>query len=81
MDYAERQRCGERAFIDFIESAVNQVLVKRSVKRQEMQWTKKGARLLVQARTKGLNEDWEECFRQQYPGSRSLPAEPLPMTA
>ena len=46
-----------------------------------MQRTKKGAYLLVQARTKVLNEDWEECFRQQYPGFRLVPAEPLPMAA
>ncbi|OGX88480.1 hypothetical protein BEN47_19935 [Hymenobacter lapidarius] len=59
-----------------MESAVNQVLAKRMVKRQQMQWTKKGAHLLVQARTKVLNEEWEDCFRQQYPGFRSVPAAP-----
>ena len=64
-----------------MESAVNQVLAKRMVKRQQMQWTKKGAHLLVQARTKVLNEEWEDCFRQQYPGFRSVPAEPIPMAA
>ncbi len=47
---------------------------KRRVKRQQRQWTKKGAHLLVQACTKVLNEEWEECFRQQYPGFRPLPA-------
>ena len=64
-----------------MESVVNQVLAKRMVKRQQMQWTKKGAHLLVQARTKVLNEEWEDCFRQQYPGFRSVPAEPLQMAA
>ena len=81
VDYAERQRYGERVSTGFVESAVNQVLAKRMVKRQQMQWTKKGAHLLVQARTKVLNEDWEDCFRQQYPGFRPLPAEPLSMAA
>ena len=81
VDYAERHRYGERVSTGFVESAVNQVLAKRMVKRQQMQWTKKGAHLLVQARTKVLNEDWEACFRQQYPGFRPLPAEPLPMAA
>lgn len=51
------------------------------VKRQQMQWTKKGAHLLVQARTKVLNEEWEACFRQQYPEFRSVPAEAPPMAA
>lgn len=57
------------------------LLAKRMVKRQQMQWTKKGAHLLVQARTKVLKEEWEDCFRQHYPGFRPLPAEPLPMAA
>jgi len=64
-----------------VESAVNQVLARRLVKRQQMQWAKKGAHLLVQARTKVLNEDWEDCFRQQYPGLRPLSSKLLPMAA
>ena len=66
VDYAERHRYGERVSTGFVESAVSQVLAKRLVKRQQMQWTKKGAQLLVQARTKVLNEDWEACFLQQW---------------
>ncbi|GAA4020302.1 hypothetical protein GCM10022408_37830 [Hymenobacter fastidiosus] len=81
VDYAERHRYGERVSTGFVESVVNQVLAKRMVKRQQMQWTKKGAHLLVQARTKVLNEEWEDCFRQQYPGFRSVPAEPMQMAA
>ena len=81
VDYSERHHYGERVSTGFVESAVNQVLSKRMVKRQQMQWTKKGAHLLVQARTKVLNEEWEDCFRQQYPGFRSVPAEPLAMAA
>ena len=81
VDYAERHRYGERVSTGFVESAVNQVLAKRMVKRQQMQWTKKGAHLLVQARTKVLNEEWEACFRQQYPGFRSVPAEPMQTAA
>lgn len=81
MYHAERHRYGERVSTGFVESAVNEVLVKRLVKRQQMQWTKKGAHLLVQARTKVLNEEWEDCFRQQRPGFRQLPAEALPMAA
>lgn len=81
VDYSERQRYGERVSTGFVESAVNQVLAKRMVKRQQMQWTRKGAHLLVQARTKVLNEEWEDCFRQQYPGFRPLSAEPLAMAA
>lgn len=45
-----------RVSTGFVEPTVNQVLAKRLVKRQQMQWTRKGAYLLVQARTKVLNE-------------------------
>ena len=85
VDYAERHRSGERVSTGFVESVVNQLLAKclakRMVKRQQMQWTRQGAHLLVQARPEVHNEDWEDCFRQQYPGFRPLPAEPLPMAA
>ena len=81
VDYSERHHDGERVSTGFVESAVNQVLAKRMVKRQQMQWTKKGAHLLVQARTKVLNEEWEDYFRQQYPGFRSLPTESMPMAS
>lgn len=81
MDHTERHRYGERVSTGFVESAVNQVLAKRMVKRQQMQWTKKGAHLLVQVRTKVLNGDWEDYFRQQYPGLRPVPSEPLAMAA
>ena len=57
MAYAERRRYGERVSTSFVESAVDPVLAKRLVKRQQMQWTKKGAHLLVQARTRVLNEE------------------------
>ena len=43
---------------------MNQVLSKCLVKRQQMQWTRKGAYLLVQARTKVLDEEWENYLRQ-----------------
>lgn len=46
VDDTERHRYGERVSTDFVESAVNQVLAKRLVKRQQMQWTKKGTPLL-----------------------------------
>ena len=34
----------------------------------------------VPARTKVLNQEWEDCFRQWYPGFRLLPVEPLLIT-
>jgi hypothetical protein len=36
-----------------------------------MQWTPRGAHLLLQTRTKVLNGDLEESFRRWYPAFRS----------
>ncbi|MBV9036972.1 MAG: ISKra4 family transposase [Acidobacteriaceae bacterium] len=69
-NYGERYRHGEKIASGFVESAVNQVVSKRMVKRQQMQWTQRGAHLLLQIRTRVLNEEWEDTFRRWYPGFR-----------
>ena len=40
------------------------------VKQQQMQWTQRGAHLLLQIRTHVLNEEWEDIFRRWYPSFR-----------
>jgi hypothetical protein len=50
-----------------VESAVNQVVSKRMVKKQQMRWTPRGAHLLLQVRTRVLNDDLGEVFRRWYP--------------
>ena len=69
----ERYRHSERISTGFVESTVNQVISKRFCKRQQMQWTPRGAHLLLQIRTRVLNGDWEATFREWYPGFRSSP--------
>jgi hypothetical protein len=69
-NYGERYRHGEKIASGFVESAVNQVISKRMVKHQQMQWTQRGAHLLLQIRTRVLNEEWEDTFRRWYPGFR-----------
>jgi hypothetical protein len=70
VNYGERYRHGERISTGFVESTVSQVVSKRMVKQQQMQWTKKGAHLLLQVRTQVLNDDWEATLRAWYPGFR-----------
>ena len=72
-NYGERWRNEEAIATGFVESAVNQVVSKRFVKKQQMQWTKKGAHLLLQTRTQVLDERLETTFRGWYPDFR--PAE------
>jgi len=43
------------------------VVSKRFVKKQAMQWSPRGAHLLLQTRTKVLNDELEDSFRQWYP--------------
>ena len=55
-----------------MESAVNQIVSKRFAKKQQMQWTKKSAHLVLQMRTQVLDERLEETFRDWYPGQNPL---------
>jgi hypothetical protein len=56
-NYGDRYRNGETISSAFVESTVNQVVSKRFVKKQQMRWTKRGAHLLLQVRTRTLNND------------------------
>ena len=50
-----------------MESAVNQVVSKRFVKKQQMRWTEAGAHLLLQIRVQVLNGDWRAALSRWYP--------------
>jgi hypothetical protein len=69
-NYGERYRNGEKIASGFVESAVNQVVSKRMVKKQQMGWSQRGAHLLLQIRTRVLDEEWENTFRGWYPAFR-----------
>jgi hypothetical protein len=43
--------------LPLVESTVNQVVSRRMVKKQQMQWTKRGAHPLLQIRTRVLNDE------------------------
>jgi hypothetical protein len=46
---------------------VNQVVSMRFCKRQQRQWTKRAAHLLLQMRVKTLNHELRAVFRHWYP--------------
>jgi hypothetical protein len=75
-NYGERYRYEERISTGFVESTVNQVISKRFCKRQQMQWTKRGAHLLLQTRVKTLNQELRAVFQRWYPALQ-LEEEPL----
>jgi hypothetical protein len=68
INYGERFRAGERISSSLAESTVNAVISKRFAKRQQMQWTKRGAHLLLQTRTRTLDGTLRPLFEKWYPG-------------
>lgn len=67
-NYGERYRAGEVISSAFVESTVNQVVSKRMVKKQQMRWSSRGAHLLLQIRTRVLNDTLADDFHRWYPG-------------
>jgi hypothetical protein len=67
-NYGDRYRHGEIISTAFVESAVNQVVSKRFVKKQQMRWSERGAHLLLQIRTRVLNDELRDTFSRWYPG-------------
>src|SRR5260221_11503446 len=75
-NFGERRRQGETISTAFVESTINQEVSRRFVKKQQMQWTLRGAHLLLQTRTKVLNNELEGLFRRWYPQFRAQAAVP-----
>jgi hypothetical protein len=69
-NYAERRRYGKRVSTGFVESTVNKVVGKRFCKRQQMRWSKTGAHLMLQTRTRTLDGTLRSKFEQWYPGMK-----------
>lgn len=69
--YGERYHVGERISTGFTESAVNHVVNKRFSKKQQIRWSKSGAHLLLQTRTRVLSGDLEKTFERWCPGSKT----------
>jgi hypothetical protein len=61
----------EKISTAFAESAVNQVVRKRMVEKQQMRWGESGAHNLLQVRTKVLNDQLRETFVSWYPGMQT----------
>lgn len=70
-NFGERYRQGDTISTAFVESTINQVVSKRFVKKQQMQWSPKDAHFLLQTCTKVLDGDLESVFRGWYPQFRS----------
>lgn len=70
-NYGEKYRFGETITTSFVESAVNQVIAKRMVKKQQMQWSLQGAHDLLQTRTAVLNDELRDNFEKWHPAMKN----------
>jgi hypothetical protein len=67
-DDGERYRRGKMIAMALVESAVNQVVSRRFVKKQPMRWPERVAYLLLQVRAQVSNETWRSALAPWYPG-------------
>jgi hypothetical protein len=79
-NYGQRYYHGEAIATGFVESTVNQVVSKRFCKKQQMQWSKPGAHLLLQTRVKTLDGELGAIFKRWYP-DMDLEGEEMPAAA
>src|SRR5215510_9526799 len=79
-NYDKRYRNGEPIATGFVESTVNEVVSKRFCKKQQMQWSKEGAHLLLQTRVRTLNEELAGIFKRWYP-DLDMKVEEIPIAA
>lgn len=83
IDYGKRYRSGLRVATTLAESAVNSLVGKRMVKKQQMRWSLHGAHMLMQVRTAEANGELRNRlrapFRQPEPSAPQLfkPKPPL----
>jgi len=71
-NYDDRSRNGESISSSLTESSVNQIISKRFVKKQQMRWGKRGAHLLLQIRTRAIDDILTAIFQRWYPGMSIL---------
>ena len=79
-NYGERYHNGQAIATGFVESTVNEVVSKRFCKKQQMQWSKEGAHLLLQTRVRTLNGELAGIFKRWY-SDLEMKAEEIPMAA
>ena len=80
-DYAERWDHGEIISTAFAESTVDLVVSRRFAKKQQMQWSKKGAHRLLQTRTRTLDGTLHDLFTTWYPAMPANDVQPAPLAA
>jgi hypothetical protein len=71
-DYGKRHRAGQRISTGFVESAVNEIVSKRMVKKQQMRWNRYTVQRFLDVRIHVLNGTLEDAFRHWHRGFRPI---------
>jgi len=71
-DYGKRYRAGLRISTGFVESAVNEIIAKRMVKKQQMRWNRYTVQRSLDVRIHVLNGTLEDAFRHWHKGFRPV---------
>ncbi|WP_246252805.1 ISKra4 family transposase [Allomesorhizobium camelthorni] len=66
INYGKRYRAGLRVATTLAESAVNSLVAKRMVKKQQMRWSQHGAHTLMQVRTTEMNGELRDRLRARF---------------
>ncbi|RVC63020.1 hypothetical protein EN759_26665 [Mesorhizobium sp. M00.F.Ca.ET.038.03.1.1] len=66
VNYGKRYQAGLRVATTLAESAVNSVIAKRMVKKQQMRWSLHGAHMLMQVRTAEMNSELRDRLRARF---------------
>ena len=79
VNYSERWDHGEIISTAFAEATVDLVVSRRFAKKQQMQWSKKGAHRLLQTRTRTLDGTLHDLFTTWYPAMPANEGQTLPL--
>ncbi|OWK23144.1 hypothetical protein AJ87_41615 [Rhizobium yanglingense] len=66
VNYGQRYRAGLRVATTLAESAVNSLVGKRMLKKQQMRWTLNCAHMLMQVRTAEINGELRDRLRAPF---------------
>ena len=67
VNYGGRRRRGEPISTAFVESAVNEIISRRMIKKQQMRWNRWTVQPFLDVRIAVLNGTLEGAFRRNYP--------------
>jgi hypothetical protein len=71
-NYGDRRRRGAPFSTAFVESAVNEIVSRRMVKKQQMRWNRFTVQPFLTVRVHVLNDTLEAAFRQWHQAFRPL---------